>query len=202
MFSTPLQISAYTLIQCVMFNPLLRLISDGVDARNALRRVRRTRGLGLRPGGQRAASVLRRHSDDVPAEPGGAGVADGAGPSGAGRPAVVQASRGRQLPEVGLLLQRAAAGVLAGAAGPRGAQRRHEVRVVNTDLLFLLFLLTSHCSVQLLVWGAPDPFCRRFDHARQNGSGEEQYTSFFFRYVFVGANHQAGFSPLARYWLV
>ena len=40
--------------------------------------------------------------------------------------------------------------------------------------------------------GTPSPFCRRFEFALR--SGEEQYISFCFWYVFAGANRQAGFS--------
>jgi hypothetical protein len=36
--------------------------------------------------------------------------------------------------------------------------------------------------------------CSRTDSA---GDGEEQYISLCFRYVFAGANHQDGFSPVA-----
>ena len=39
-----------------------------------------------------------------------------------------------------------------------------------------------------------DRLCSRTHSA---GDGEEQYISFCFRYFFAGANHQAGFSPVA-----
>ena len=48
---------------------------------------------------------------------------------------------------------------------------------------------TSACLLGSPRLGTLSPFCPAV------GSEEEQHISFCFRYVFAGANHQAGFSP-------
>jgi hypothetical protein len=56
-----------------------------------------------------------------------------------------------------------------------------------------LVRVTTDCT-RTLDWVAPPILLAIWDRPAE-GSGEKQYISFCFRYVFAGANHQAGFSP-------